>query len=115
MADPERMDDSAAASLLSRRSLIKQAATVRAVFAPTAGAAPAAEPAASHASAPHGLSAAELLVVRVVDAGTGELDFCQGHRHRRVRDLRRAAELLRKSDDLFSRERPTEPLSSAPL
>jgi hypothetical protein len=99
-------------SPLSRRGLIKQAtvagaATVAAGVALNAGlvgTATAAEratatsgPSAHPKHPPHAdpKTSSEPLMVRVVDARTGELDIFQGHRHHRVRDLKLVAELLR--------------------
>ncbi|WP_042369390.1 hypothetical protein [Streptacidiphilus neutrinimicus] len=97
-------------SPLSRRRLIQHAtvagaATVAAglaldgALAGSAEAAPRPYPAARpHRGTPDAPSAPrsdEPFVVRVVDARTGEIDIFHGHQHRRVRDQKLVAELLR--------------------
>lgn len=88
---------------LSRRGLIKHAtvagaATVAvglALNTGLAGAAAAAGRTTAHPEHPAPESLSEPLMVRVVDARTGELDVFHGHRHHRVRDHKLTAELLR--------------------
>ncbi|RAG85756.1 hypothetical protein DN069_09605 [Streptacidiphilus pinicola] len=102
-ARPDHPDRSDGTPPLSRRRLIKQATAAGAVTVVAGLAlgaradAAVADTSASHSQRPGRNEQDEPLIVRVVDAHTGELDFFQGQRHHRVRDAQLVAELLRAS------------------
>jgi hypothetical protein len=97
------MTDPIAGSDLSRRSLVKTAATAAAVggalvlAGPASGAEAAAVPAQTTASGTteHGPATGEGVLVRVIDARLGTLEVYTGHGHRTVTDRALAAQLVR--------------------
>jgi hypothetical protein len=108
-----RIDDSASAPvraerkrlLLSRRSVLRGAASAGAAGVAAAALVNAGLPAAAEAmapaqpaGAPGGARAGESLVVHIRDIATGEMDVFRGTTHIRVRDKEITARLVRVSD-----------------
>ena len=103
------MPSSDAASGLSRRGLIKNAAGAGAaglaagvLLNAAAGSAQAAEPSpeelSEQAAAAGAADAAGPLIIHVRDTRTGEIDIFHGEEHRSVQDRKLAAALLRAAD-----------------